>query len=77
LGAGLIKFKGAGLPAVSRRVSKSSTVTFKLPLTRKGQKALSKAHRRHRKLKISVRVTFAPKQKGQFGSAASAAVTFK
>jgi hypothetical protein len=77
LGAGLIKLKGAGLPAVSRRVSKSSTVTLKLPLTRGGQKALSKARRKHRKLKVSVRVTFAPKQKGQFGSAASAAVTFK
>jgi hypothetical protein len=77
LGAGLIKLKGAGLPAVSRRVSKSSTVTFKLPLTRGGLKSLSKARRRHRKLKINVRVTFAPKQQGQFGSAAATTVTFK
>jgi hypothetical protein len=77
LGGGLIKLKGAGLPTVSRRVSKSSTVTLKLPLTRRGLKALSKARRRHRKLKIGVRVTFAPKQKGQFGSAAATTVTFK
>jgi hypothetical protein len=77
LGAGLIKLKGTGLPTVSRRVSKSSTVTFKLSLTRGGLKALSKAHRSHRKLKISVRVAFTPKQKGQFGSAAAATVTFK
>jgi len=77
LGAGLIKLKGTGLPTVSRRVSKSSTVTFKLPLTRGGLKALSKARRKHRKLKISVRVAFTPKQKGQFGSAAATTVTFK
>jgi hypothetical protein len=77
LGAGLIKLKGTGLPTVSRRVSKSSTVTFKLSLTRGGLKSLSKARRRHRKLKISVRVAFTPKQKGQFGSAAAATVTFK
>jgi hypothetical protein len=77
LGAGLITLKGKGLRSASRRVSKSATVTFKLPLTRGGLKALSKAHHSHRKLKISVRVAFAPKQKGQFGSAAEATVTFK
>lgn len=77
LGAGLIKLKGTGLSTVSRRVSKSATVTFKLPLTRGGLKRLSKAHRSHRKLKISVHVAFTPKQKGQFGSAAATTVTFK
>jgi hypothetical protein len=77
LGAGLITLKGIGLPTVSRRVSKSATVTFKLALTRGGLKALSRAHRRHRKLKISVHVAFTPKQKGQFGSAAATTVTFK
>jgi hypothetical protein len=77
LGAGLITLKGMGLPTVSRRVSKSSTVTFKLPLTRHGLKALSKVRRSHRKLKISVHVAFTPKQKGQFGSAAATTVTFK
>jgi hypothetical protein len=77
LGAGLITLKGTGLPTVSRRVSKSATVTFKLALTRGGLKALSRAHRRHRKLKISVHVAFTPKQKGQFGSAAATTVTFK
>jgi hypothetical protein len=77
LGAGLITFKGMGLPTVSRRVSKSATVTFKLALTRGGLKALSRAHRRHRKLKINVHVAFTPKQKGQFGSAAATTVTFR
>jgi hypothetical protein len=77
LGAGLIKLKGTGLRTASRRVSKSATVTFKVPLTRGGLKALNKARRRHRKLKISVRVTFTPKQKGRFGSAAATTVTFK
>ncbi len=77
VGAGLIKLNGNGLRSASKRVSKSATVTFKLPLTRGGLKALSRAHRSHRKLKISVHVAFTPKQKGQFGSAASATVTFK
>jgi hypothetical protein len=77
LGAGLIKLKGNGLRSASRRVGKSATVTFKLPLTRGGLKALSKAHRSHRKLKINVHVAFTPKQKGQFGSAAATTVTFK
>jgi hypothetical protein len=77
LGAGLITLKGTGLPIVSRRVSKSATVTFKVPLTRGGLKALSKARRRHRKLKINVRVAFAPKQKGAALSAAATTVTFK
>ena len=58
-------------------MSKSATVTFKLPLTHGGLKKLSKAHRSHRKLKISVHVAFTPKQKGQFGSAAATTVTFK
>jgi hypothetical protein len=69
--------KGNGLRSASRRVSKSATVTFKLPLTRGGLKALSKAHRSHRKLKINVRVTFTPKQKGGSSSTASVTVTFK
>jgi hypothetical protein len=77
LGAGLITLKGNGLRSASRRVSKSATVTFKLPLTRGGLKALSKAHRSHRKLKINVRVTFTPKQKGGSSSTASVTVTFK
>jgi len=77
LGGGLITLKGTGLRTASRRVSKSATVTFKLPLTRGGLKALSKARHRHRKLKINVRVVFAPKQQGASLSAAAAAVTFK
>ena len=77
LGGGRITVKGKGLRSASRRVSKSSTVTFKLPLTRGGLKALSKAHRSRRKLQISVRATFVPKQKGASNSAAAATVTFK
>jgi hypothetical protein len=77
LGAGLITLKGTGLPTVSRRVSKSATITFKLTLTRGGLKALIKARRSRRKLKISVRVVFTPKQKGQFDSAAATTVVFK
>jgi hypothetical protein len=77
LGAGLITLKGKGLYSASRRVSKSATVTFKVPLTGGGLKALHKAHRKHRKLKINVRVAFVPKQKGQSGSAAFATVRFK
>jgi hypothetical protein len=73
LGGGLITVKGKGLRGVSRRVSRSATVTFKLPLTRGGLRAL----RRHHRLKVGVRVSFRPSQKGALRSAASTTVTFR
>ncbi len=73
LGGGLITVKGNGLRGASRRVKKSATVTFKLALTRGGLRAL---HRHHR-LKVGVRVSFRPSQKGALRSAASTSVTFR
>jgi hypothetical protein len=73
LGAGLITVKGKDLRAVSRRVRKSATVTFKLPLTRGGLRAL----RRHKRLKVTVRVVFVPAQKGASSSSASTGVRFR
>ena len=73
LGGGLITVKGKGLRGASRRVKRSATVTFKLPLTRGGLRSL---HRHHR-LKVGVRVGFRPSQKGALRSAASTSVTFR
>jgi hypothetical protein len=73
LGGGLITVKGNGLRGVSRRVKRSATVTLELALTRGGLRAL---HRHHR-LKVTVRVSFRPSQKGALRSAASTSVTFR
>jgi hypothetical protein len=73
LGAGSLAVKGKGLHGASRRVSKSATVTFKIPLSRAGSKTL----RKHRRLKVLVRVRFTPKQRGGFASAVSTTVKFK
>ena len=73
LGGGLITVKGNGLRGASRRVKRSATVTFKLPLTRGGLRSL----RRHHRLKVGVRVGFRPSQKGALRSAASTSVTFR
>jgi hypothetical protein len=73
LGAGKLAVTGKGLRGASRRVSKSATVTFKIPLSGGGSKTL----RKHRRLKVLVRVGFTPKQRGAFASAASTTVKFK
>jgi hypothetical protein len=74
LGAGRITVKGKGLRGASKRVSKSATVTFRLPLTRSGLRAL---RRHHNRLKVSVRVSFRPARKGEESSTASTSVTFR
>ena len=71
--AGRVSVKGKDLKTVSRRLSKATTTTIKVPLSRKGLAAL----RKHRKLKIRVRVAFAPTAKGGASSSASVTVTFK
>ena len=75
LGGGLLTVKGKGLHAVSRRVSRSSTVKFTIPLTRGGLSTLRK--HRHRGLKVHVRVLFNPSTKGAPSSAAEASAKFK
>jgi hypothetical protein len=71
--AGRISAKGKSLKTTSRRLSKATTTTLKVSLSRGGLTAL----RRHRKLKIHVRVGFVPKKKGEASSVASSAVTFR
>jgi hypothetical protein len=75
--AGRISVKGKNLKTVSRRLGKATTTTLKIPLSRGGLKALDKARQKHRRLKVRVRVGFAPKQKGESVSAASVGVTFR
>ncbi len=75
LGAGLITLNGKGLHSASRRVRRSSTVTFKVPLTRAGLSQLRR--HRHRGLTIAVHVRFKPAQKGASLSAAQTTAKFK
>jgi hypothetical protein len=71
--AGKLSVTAKGLRGRSRRVKKSTTVTFKLPLTSAG---LATLHR-HRPLRIKVRVSFAPSKKSEGRSKASTTVKFK
>ena len=75
LGGGLITIKGKGLPTVKRRVSKSSSVKFTIPLSRGGLRLLRKHP--HRPLTVSVHVGFQPAKKGAAGSAADTTAKFK
>jgi hypothetical protein len=75
LGGGLITVKGKGLPTITRRVSKSTTLKFKIPLTKGGLRLLRKHP--HRALTVAVNVGFKPSKKGAELSAASAKVKFK
>jgi len=75
LGGGLVTVSGKGLHRASKRVKRSATFTFKIPLTKAGLSSLRK-HRR-RGLTVSVHVNFKPSQKGALPSAESATVKFK
>jgi hypothetical protein len=68
--AGRVTAGGANLRSVSKRLGRAQNVTLKVPLSRSGRK-------RHRPLRVRVRVSFAPKQKGESRSAASTTVTFR
>jgi hypothetical protein len=71
--AGRISVKGKSLHTIYRRLGKAATTTLKAPLSRGGLRAL----RRHRRLRVHVRVGFVPKQKGAPGSVAFANVAFR
>jgi hypothetical protein len=75
LGGGVVTVKGKGLPTVTKRVSRSSTFTLKLPLTRGGLSMLRK--HRHRGLTVHVHVGFTPAKKGAYKSATEATAKFK
>ncbi|HEY2140886.1 MAG TPA: hypothetical protein VGG98_02350 [Solirubrobacteraceae bacterium] len=71
--AGRISARGADVVTASRRVSKATRTTLKVRLSRRGLRAL----RRHHPLKLRVRVSFVPKQRGGERSTASVAVKFR
>jgi hypothetical protein len=71
--AGRISVKGDNLRTTFRRVGKASTTTLRIPIFHGGLRSL----RRHRRLKISVRVGFVPRQRGAPSSTASAGVTVR
>jgi len=75
--AGRVGAGGRDLHTARKRVRKPSTFTLKVPLSRGGLKALHASARRHRRLKITVRVGLVPVTKGEGISTASTAVAFK
>jgi hypothetical protein len=75
--AGRVSAGGKDLRTARKRVRKPSTFTLKVPLSRRGLAALHASARRHRRLKITVRVTLAPVNKREGSSTASTRVAFK
>ncbi|HYM45618.1 MAG TPA: hypothetical protein VES65_05590 [Solirubrobacteraceae bacterium] len=71
--AGRISARGKNLRTIFRRLGKASTITLKVGLSRAGLEAL----RRHRRLKLRVRVGFVPELRSESSSAASATVVFR
>jgi hypothetical protein len=75
LGGGLVTVKGKGLPTISKRVSRSTTLKFRIPLTKGGLRLLRKHPRGG--LTVGVNVGFRPAKKGATLSAASTTIKFK
>jgi hypothetical protein len=73
IAAGRVHVTGNDLRSVSASMRKPSTATLKVPVGPRGLSAL----RRHRKLALHVRVSFAPSAKGEADSTASTALTVK
>ena len=71
--AGRVSVKGKDLRTLYKHFAKATTVTLKVPLSRKGLAALA----RHRKLKLKVRVGFVPTTKTESVSAASVGVKIR
>ncbi|HEX4188016.1 MAG TPA: hypothetical protein VHY83_08980 [Solirubrobacteraceae bacterium] len=72
-GAGRLTVTGKNLKTARRSVRRATTTTIRVRLSSKGTRAL----RTHRRMKIRVRVRFAPSVRGESASAASTSVTFK
>jgi hypothetical protein len=68
---------GKDLRTVHRSVRKPATVTLRVPLSRRGKKALRSKVRKHHRLTLSVRVTLTPQRKGESSSSAVSKVAFK
>jgi hypothetical protein len=68
---------GKDLGTGHRTVRKPATVTLRVPLSRRGRKALRSKVRKHHRLTLNVRVTLAPQRKGESSSSAVSKVAFK
>ena len=77
LQAGRITAGGKDLHKVRRRVRKPGIVVLKVALSRGGINAARASARRHRHLKLTVRVTLSPQRKGESTSSAATVVAFK
>ena len=71
--AGRVSVKGEYLKTLYKHFAKATTVTLKVPLSRKGLAALA----RHGRLRIDVRVGFVPTTKAESVSAASVGVKIR
>ena len=71
--AGRVSVKGKYLKTLYKHFAKATTVTLKVPLSRKGLAALA----RHGRLRIDVRVGFVPTTKAESVSAASVGVKIR
>ena len=67
--AGKLTASGAGLTKATKNVSAAKSVTFQVKLNKKEQKFL--ARHRHRKLKLHVKLQFAPKKGAKLSSSAT------
>lgn len=70
--AGKLVATGAGLTAATKVVTTAKSVTLNVSLTRKEQAFL--AHHAHRKLKLHVRLRFAPKKGSKLSSSVSVVI---
>ncbi len=73
--AGRLTVAGKGLEARAKRPGKARDLTIVVPLSSGGVRAL--AHARHRRLKLKLRLRFAPKSHKLPRSSASATVVFR
>jgi hypothetical protein len=67
--AGKLTAKGAGLTSAAKTVAAAKSITLKLKLNKKEQAFL--ARHRHRKLKLHVKLQFAPKKGAKLSTAAT------
>lgn len=72
--AGRVSIGGTDLHTVGRQLGKATTTTLDLALSKAGLRALRKKHNR---LKVDVRIRFAPEQKGTSSTKASITATFR
>jgi hypothetical protein len=68
---------GKDLKTVHHTLREPATITVRVPLSRKGTKALRSKVRKHQRLTLNVHVTLKPQRKGESSSSAVSKVAFK